>query len=187
MGQCEGEIFGNSSSNNFSNSSCKFYTIANKCAYFSAAAVAAAAAYTAAISSTTCTTTSTTIAKLGADTNSTGQTTARISRKNVGQCIIKRGWWSREVLLSPGDAIFQSGIPSVGWWKLWGKVATTHGWKGSPSCTAWSETYDAQHARACLDGTQWPRSPTFRLWAWKRKNRCLQWRTRTWIWGRTST
>ena len=55
-------------------------------------------------------------------------------------------YFCREVLLSPGDAIFQSGIPSVGWWKLWGKVVTTHGRKGSPSHTAWSETYDAQHA-----------------------------------------
>ena len=95
MGQCEGETFRNSSSNNFSNSTFKFYVIANKCACFSAAAIAAAAAYTAAISSTTCTTTSTTIAKLGADTNTTGQATARISRKNMGQCIVKRGWWSR--------------------------------------------------------------------------------------------
>lgn len=97
MGQCEGETFGNSSSSsNPSNSTSKFYGIANKCAYFSAAAIAAAAAYRAAISSTTCTTTSTTIAKLGADTDTTGQTTtARISRKNMGHCIIKRGWWSR--------------------------------------------------------------------------------------------
>lgn len=95
MGQCEGETFGNSASSNYSNSTSKFYAIANKCAYFSAAAIAAAAAYSAAISSTTCTTTSTTIAKLGADTNTTGQTTARISRKNMGHCIVKRGWWSR--------------------------------------------------------------------------------------------
>lgn len=94
MGQCEGEAFGKSSSSNLSNSTSKFYAIANKCAYSSAAAVATAAAYSAAISSTTCTT-STTIAKLGAVTNTTGQATARISRKNMGQCIIKRGWWSR--------------------------------------------------------------------------------------------
>lgn len=91
MGQCEGETFGKSS-NNFSNSTVKFYAIADKCTFISAAAIAAAAAYTAAISSTT---TSTTIAKLGADTNATGQTAFRISSKNMGQCIVKRGWWSR--------------------------------------------------------------------------------------------
>lgn len=91
MGQCEGENFGKSSSN-FSTSTSKFYAIANKCANFSAAAIAAAAAYTAAIASTT---TSTTIAKLGAVTNATGQTTARISSKNMGYCVVKRGWWSR--------------------------------------------------------------------------------------------
>lgn len=173
MGQCKGETFGNSSSSYFASSTFKFYIIANKCANFSAAAIAAAAAYTAAIASTTCTTTSTTVAKLGADTNATGQATARNSSKNMGQCIIKRGWWSREDLLSPGDALFQSGIPSIGWWKLGRKVATSHGRKRPLS--VWSKTYDAQHARACMDGTQWSR-----ICPWQRKIRGVQWRTRPW-------
>ena len=90
MGQYEGESFGKPS-NNFSTTNSKFYAIAGKCANCSAAAVATAAAYTSAIASTT---TSTTIAKLGADANSAGKT-GRISSKNMGHCVIKRGWWSR--------------------------------------------------------------------------------------------
>lgn len=156
MGQCEGEAFGNYASSCISGNTSEFYAIANKCAIFSAAAIAAAAAHTTAVSPTT---SSNAIAKFGADTKSTGQT-ARSSSKNMGHCIIKRGWWSREVLLSPGDAIFQSGIPSIGWWKLWGKAPTALRNKGTASYTIWSETNNAQYTRATMDGAQWSRSST---------------------------
>lgn len=180
MGQHKGETNGDSTSGNFTSSTSEFHIIASKCANFSAAAIAAAAVHTAAIASTTCSTTSTTITNLGANASTTGQTaSARSSSENMGQYIVKRGWWSRENLLSPGDALFQSGIPGVGWWKLGRKASTSHGRKRP--FTVWSKTYDAQHARATMDGTQWSR-----VWSWQRKIRCVQWRTRPRLCSRTT-
>lgn len=172
MGQCEGESFRKCCSR-FTASTSEFYATASKCANYSAAAIATSAARSAAIASTN--TTSTTITKLGAVANTTGKT-ERISNKDMGKCIIKRGWWSRQDLLSPGNAIFQSGIPSTGWWKLRRKDATKHGRKGS--CSIWSKTCDAQYPRACLDGAWFYWSSTFRLWSWERTTRSVQWRAR---------
>lgn len=91
MGQCEGESFRKCCSR-FPASTSEFYATASKCANYSAAAIATSAARSAAIASTN--TTSTTITKLGAVANTTGKT-ERISNKDMGKCIIKRGWWSR--------------------------------------------------------------------------------------------
>ena len=100
MGQREGEKDRESSCSECSTTS-KFDTIAAKCACNSAAAVAAAAGYTAAIF----TFTTATITNFGAGTNSAAAAAAaaaarqtRWAVKNLGQCIVKRGWWSRFAL-----------------------------------------------------------------------------------------
>lgn len=156
MGQCEGETPRRYSRSSTASTS-DFYASTNKCAKYSAAAVATSAARSTAISSTT---TSNTVAKLGAIANTTSKA-ATISSKDMGQRIIKRGWWFREDLLSPRNAVFQSGIPSIGCWKLRRKDATKHGRKGL--CSIWTKACDSQYSRACLDGTQCLRSPAFRL------------------------
>ena len=101
MGKYEGESSGNASSN-FRILSSQFDDIAAKCAVNSAAAVAAAAAICDAILCSTGSATSsatdaarptTAITKHRAITNSAKQT--RRANKNLGQCIVKRGWWSR--------------------------------------------------------------------------------------------
>jgi hypothetical protein len=85
----------------FTNTNSNTSSITRKCANRTAACVAASAAYTAIILpySTTITTNATTVAKLGANaTRNDGDFTTgkdRSTGKNLGQCITKRGWWSR--------------------------------------------------------------------------------------------